>query len=374
MILSYRYRLYPTKAQDAALGDMLGDFCELYNCALEHRISAYAKGAAVRYNEQAAALPQIRRELPHQGRWSATAQQQVLRRLDKSYAAFFGRVKRGGKAGFPRFRARARYHAADFRVGDGMTLRKSGKLGFVGVPGKVKVKWHRALPSVPKSAILSRNAGKWYIILHVDVAPVERASPDSVGLDLGLTSLVAFSTGETVARPNITKRNARKLRVAQRALSRCKRGSKSRQKRKAAVAKLQAHIGNARRDTLHKLSAAIVARYGRIAVEDLNIKGLAGGMLAKPVNDAAWSMLTNMLAYKAERAGCELVEVDPRGTSQTCPECSTVAKKTLAERMHRCGCGCALDRDVAAAMVVHQRAFGRLHGTCSGAPSQRDAA
>src|SRR3954467_3476940 len=110
---------------------MLGDFCELYNCALAHRISAYAKGVAIRYNEQAAALPQIRRELPHQGRWSATAQQQVLRRLDKSYATFFGRVKRGAKAGFPRFRARARarYHAADFRVGDGMTLRKSGKLG-----------------------------------------------------------------------------------------------------------------------------------------------------------------------------------------------------------------------------------------------------
>jgi putative transposase len=374
MILSYRYRLYPTRAQDAALGDMLGDFCELYNCALDHRISAYAKGAAIRYNEQAAALPQIRRELPHQGRWSATAQQQVLRRLDKSYAAFFGRVKRGAKAGFPRFRARARYHAADFRVGDGMTLRKSGKLGFVGVPGEVKVKWHRDLPSVPNSAILSRNAGKWFIILHVDVAPVERASPDSVGIDMGLTSLVAFSTGQTIARPNITKRNARKLRVAQRALARCNRRSKSRRKRKATVAKLQAHIGNARRDNLHKLAAGIVARFGRIAVEDLNMKGLAAGMLAKPVNDAAWSMLANMLAYKAEKAGCELVKVDPRGTSQTCPECQAVAKKTLAERMHRCCCGCTLDRDVAAAIVVHQRAFGRPHGACGEAPSQRVAA
>jgi putative transposase len=374
VILSYRYRLYPNRAQDAALGDMLGDFCELYNCALDHRISAYAKGVVIRYNEQAAALPRIRRELPHQGRWSATAQQQVLRRLDKSYAAFFGRMKRGAKAGFPRFRARARYHAANFRVGDGMTLRKSGKLGFVGVPGEVKVKWHRALPSVPKSAILSRNAGKWFIILHVDVAPVERASLDSVGIDMGLTSLVAFSTGETVARPNITKRNARKLRLVQRTLARCKRRSKSRRKRKAAVAKLQAHISNARRDNLHKLSAGIVARFGRIAVEDLNIKGLAAGMLAKPVSDAAWSMLTNMLAYKAERAGCKLVKVDPRGTSQTCPECGAVAKKTLAERMHSCACGCTLDRDVAAAIMVHHRAFGLPHGACGGASSQRVAA
>lgn len=371
MILSYRYRLYPNKAQDTAFGDMLGDFCELYNCAFDHWISAYAKGVAIRYTEQAAALPQIRRDLPHQGRWSATAQQQVLRRLDQSYAAFFGRMKRGAKAGFPRYRAWARYHAADFRVGDGMTLRKSGRVGFVGVPGEVKVKWHRALPSVPKSAILSRNAGKWFIILHVDVTPAERASPDSVGLDMGLASLVAFSTGETVSRPNITKRYAAKLRLAQRTLSRCKRRSKLRRKRKTAVATLQAQIGNARRDNLDKLSSAIVARFGRIAVEDLNIKGLAAGMLAKPVHDAAWSMLASMLAYKAEKAGCELVKVDPRGTSQTCPECQAVARKTLAERTHRCWCGCTLDRDVAVAMVVHQRAFGLPHVACGGASSQR---
>lgn len=374
MILSYRYRLYPSKAQDVALGEMLADFCELYNCALEHRISAYVKGTSIRRYDQSACLPQIRRELPHQGRWSATAQQKVLHRLDKAYAAFFVRVKRGGAAGFPRFRARARYHAADFQVGDGMTLRKSGNIGFVGVPGQVKVKWHRALPSLPKSAVLSRNAGKWFIIFHVDVQPIERIGPDSVGIDMGLINLVALSTGETVARQNITKRNAARLRRTQRALARCKRGSKGRQECKAVVAKLQAHIGNARRDSLHKLSASIVARFGRIAIEDLNIKGLAAGMLAKPVNDAAWSMLTNMLTYKAANAGCELVKVDPRGTSQTCPECGTIAKKTLAERMHRCPCGCVLNRDVAAAIVVHDRAFGRPHGACGEAPSQRVAA
>ena len=79
---------------------------------------------------------------------------------------------------------------------------------------------------------------------------------------------------------------------------------------------------------------------------------------AKDVNDAAWAQFVSMVRYKAECAGCEVVEVDPRGTSQMCPECGTVAEKTLAERTHRCDCGCVLDRDVAAAMVVHYRAFG----------------
>ena len=111
---------------------------------------------------------------PELARWSFSAEQQVLRRLDKTFKAFFARGK-----GFPRFRARARYHAADFRVGDGLRLRKSGKLGFVGVRGEVKVRWHRQLPSKPKSAILTRQADKWDIVFHVEVDPVERAGRDS---------------------------------------------------------------------------------------------------------------------------------------------------------------------------------------------------
>ncbi len=373
-VRSYRYRIEPNKTQAALLSEMLADFCQLYNAALEHRILAYQKGVSVRFKEQCASLPVIRRDLPHQGRWSATAQQQVMRKLDKTFAAFFDRCKRGQTPGFPRFRARDRYHAADFRIGDGMTIRKTGKLGFVGIPGEIKVRWHRDLPSKPASAILSRNAGKWYVIFHVEIAPVERASPDAIGIDMGLTSLVALSNGDTIARPNLTKRNARKLRRLQRALSRCQRRSKVRRKRKAALARHQAHIASSRRDFLHKLSRDLVNRFGRIAIEDLNIKGLASGMLAKHVNDASWAQLAAMLAYKAESAGCEFVMVDPRGTSQTCPDCRTITVKTLAEREHRCDCGCYLDRDVAAAMVVHQRAFGFCPGTGPGSLSQRIAA
>lgn len=374
MILSYRYRIEPNRTQVAALDAMLGDFCQLYNAALEHRIRAYEKGVSIRANEQITNLPIIRRDLPHIGRWSATAEQQVMRKLDKAFQAFFGRIKRGDKPGFPRFRARDRYHAADFRVGDGMTIRKNGKLTFVGVPGEIRVRWHRDMPSRPKSMILSRNAGKWYAIFHVEVASVERASPDSVGIDLGLTSFAALSTGETIERQRVTKRNARKLRRLQRALARSRRGSRTRRKRRAAVARHQAYIAASRRDFLHKESRKLVNRFGRIAVENLNIKGLARGMLAKDVHDASWAQFVSMVRYKAESAGCEVVEVDPRGTSQTCPECGTVAKKTLAERTHRCDCGCSLDRDVAAAIVVHQRAFGFRPGAGLGSLSQRVAA
>lgn len=373
-ILSYKYRIEPNRAQAAVLSDMLADFCQLYNAALEHRIRAYEKGVRIKRNEQITALPQIRRELPHIGRWSATAEQQVMRKLDKAFQAFFGRIKRGEKPGFPRFRARSRYHAADFRVGDGLTIRPTGKLGFVGVPGEIKVRWHREVPSDPASAILTRQNGKWYVVFHVEVEVVERAGPDSIGIDLGLTALIAMSNGEMIERPRWTNRSAKGLRKRQRALARCKRGSKRRARRKALLAKYSARVANKRRDHLHKVSRNLVDRFGRIGMEDLNIKGLARGMLAKPVHDASWALLASMLDYKASSAGVELVKVDPRGTSQECPLCGQIAEKTLAERRHRCDCGADLDRDVAAAMVVHFRAFGFTPGTGERTLSERVAA
>lgn len=365
-MLSFKYRIEPSRTQRAALVAMLGDFCDLYNAALEERIDAYRKcGISVSFKMQSAALPAMRAELADLGRWSCTAEQQVLRRLDKTFKAFFRRGR-----GFPRYRAKARFHSAEMRVGDGLTLRKTGRVGVVGVPGEIKVRWHRELPSRRSSAILTRQNGKWSIVFHVEVEAVERASPDSIGLDLGLKSLVALSNGETVERPNWTKKAAKELRRRQRAIARCQRGSKVRAKRKAAIAKLHIGISNKRRDHLHKISRDLVDRFGRIGIEDLNIKGLAQSDLAKHVHDASWAILTAMLDYKAASAGVELVRVDPRGTSQECPECGQSAAKALSDRMHICDCGCVLDRDVAAAMVVHHRAFGFWPGTGRGARSK----
>lgn len=374
MLLGYKYRIEPNATQAAALDEMLGSFCQLYNAALEHRIAAYRKGSSVSCYDQNRALPIIRRDMPEHGRWSSAAQQQVLRRLEKAFKFFFARVKRNEKPGFPRFRPKSRYSSADFRVGDGLTIRKSNRLGFVGIPGEVKVRWHRPLPSKAKAAVLTRRNGKWHVTFYVEVAIVERASQDSVGIDLGLTSLVTLSNGEAVARPNWTKSTAKAFRRHQRAIARCKRGSKNRRKRVAAFAKHHSRSASQRRDFCHKLSRDLVNRFGRIAVENLNIKGLAAGKLAKHVNDAAWAQIISMLEYKATNAGVQVVKVDPRGTSQTCPECMAVAAKTLSTREHRCGCGCAMDRDVAAAQIVHLRAFGFVPGTGIGELSQRSAA
>lgn len=372
-VRSYKYRIRPNRAQTVALDAMLRDFCGLYNACLQQRIEAYRRrGLSLRYGHQAAELKSCRMADPEGlGRWSFSALQQVLRRVDQTFAAFFKR-----KRGFPRFRASARYHAATFRVGDGLTIKKDRRIGIVGVPGCVKVVWHRDMPPDAKlgTAILTRQASKWYVVFSVEAEFAETCGVGTAGIDLGLNSLTATSDGEIVEAPQFARQAQAAQRRRQRALARCRRGSNRRRKAKARLAAGAAKIARQRRDHAHKLSRSLVSRYRGIAFEDLNLTGLKRGMLARSVHDAAWALLVQLTRYKAESAGADEVMVDPRGTSQTCPECGTIEAKSLATRVHRCDCGCVLDRDVAAAMVVHFRAFGFWPGHGLQTQSQRVAA
>ncbi|MCW6511529.1 RNA-guided endonuclease InsQ/TnpB family protein [Lichenifustis flavocetrariae] len=368
---SYKFRIRPNRAQSLALDAMLRDFCGLYNACLQQRIEAYERRrVSLRYSNQASELKACRTDDPDGlGRWSFSALQQVLRRVDQTYAAFFKR-----KRGFPRFRASARYHAATFRVGDGMTIKKDRRIGIVGIPGAIKVRWHRDMLKGAKlgTGILTRQNGKWFVVFSVEAGFAEACGTGDIGIDFGLNSLIATSDGETVEAPRFARKAQAAQRRRQRALARCKRGSKRRLKAKHRLAVGSAKIANQRRDFAHKLSRSLVNRYKRIAFEDLNLTGLKRGMLARSIHDAAWSQIVQFTQYKAESADTEVKMVDPRGTSQTCPMCGIIQAKTLKIRVHRCECGAVLDRDVAAGMIVKQRAFGPGHGLRT--PSQRVAA
>ncbi len=363
MLLSYKYRLYPSRAQAEALETMLGAFCDLFNAGLQQRIEAYRRqGKTLRYADQANELKAVRAVDERLGGYSFSAEQQVLRRLDKAFKAFFRRLKeRKGKAGFPRFRAKSRFDSAEFRVGDGLTIRKTQRLGMVGIPGEIKVKWHRDIPAGAKigAAVLCRNAGRWHVVFQIEVpdgyAPERPFKP--VGIDVGLSALVALSTGETIPAPQWTKRAAKGLRRRHRALSRKRRFSAGWRKAKRDVARYQGHIAACRRDFLHKLSHKITGEFTHIAFEDLNVSALGRTMLAKSVHNAAWGQLIALTDYKAARAGGVVGQVSPHGTSQSCSGCGCDVPKTLAVRTHECPhCGLVLDRDVNAARNILSRA------------------
>jgi len=113
-----------------------------------------------------------------------------------------------------------------------------------------------------------------------------------------------------------------------------------------------------RRDFHHKLVRGLVEQFGAIAVEDLNVKGLAGSMLARSVHDAGWSQFLSMLAVKVEETGRCLIRVNPAGTTQRCSSCGGLVPKTLSDRWHSCICGLSISRDHNAARNILQIARG----------------
>ncbi len=359
VLKTYKYRLFPTRAQCKLLGATL-DLCrELYNAALQERRDAYRMaGQSLTFAHQSAELPECKRERPDLNGVYSQVLQDVLHRVDKAFQAFFRRVKAGTAPGYPRFQGRDRYDSCTYPqlgwslLGERLTLSKLGTL---------RVKLHRPVCGKVKTVTIKRDGPCWYVCFAVAIE-VEPPAHDGgvVGIDLGLEHFANLSNGEQVANPRYTRCGEKHLANVQRRLSRTTRQDPKRKKLRRRVQNAHRQVRRQRADFLHKLSRRLVDSYRLIAVEDLNIKGLAGGMLAKSVNDAGWASFIAMLRYKAEWAGARLIEVDPRGTSQTCPQCGTIRKKELAERWHKCDCGLECHRDIAAALMILARGLASL--------------
>ena len=362
---TYRYRLYPTRAQTDALERQLGQACDLYNAALQHRRDAYReRGQSIGWRDQSAELKHMRAEGLLDSGANSWSQQSVLRRLDRAFQAFFRRCKAGEKPGYPRFRSRRRYDTLDFTFAGnagGIALR-DGRLRVQGV-GSVKVRMHREIPAgatLCEARVTRRAGGKWYVALSLkDVAPRPlSATGRNVGIDLGIATFAATSDGEMIPGPRANRTASKSVRRAQRKVTRRKRGSNRRRKAVMLLARQREHEANVRRDHAHKAARALVERYDVIAVENLNVRGLAKGMLARDCSDQGWAAFVALLIEKAEDAARRVVLVDARNTSQACSACGVLVPKLLGVRVHSCACGYVADRDVNAARNVLARALG----------------
>src|SRR6266849_3716801 len=317
----FKYRAYPTPTQAEALHEQVNEACRLYNAALDERRSAWRmKGISLGYSDQANQLKEIR-AAGALGIANFSACQDVLRRVNKSFVAFFARVQTGEKhVGYPRFRSRLRYDSLTWPSwGDGCALRASGRLYLQGV-GDLKLRWHRPLPADAqiKTVTAKRAAGRWYVCFSVEMPDPQPlpACDLAVGIDVGLTPFAVLSDGAEIANPRHFRAAERRLRLAQRKLARRKKRSRRRLKARQEVARVHGHVANQRRDFHHKVAHTLVQEYGLIAVEDLNVQGLAGSMLAKSVHDAGWSQFISILSDKAEEAGRMFVKVNPNGTTR----------------------------------------------------------
>jgi putative transposase len=314
MRCSFKYRLYPNRSQSQVLDAMLESHRRLYNLALRERRDVYeAEERSVSYGEQSGRFKETRRALTSFAALNFSSAQATLRRLDKAFEAFFRRVKAspGDTPGYPRFKSEERFKTVEFpSYGDGCRMKDNGRLYLQNI-GYIKVKLHRPVEGTIKTVSIKRSCGKRYVIFSCDLGDAPQATADgpAVGIDLGLKSFLVTSDGESIEPPRYYRESQRKLRVAQRSVSRKKKGSKRRRK-------AQEKTANQRRDFHHKQARKLVETHGLIVHEALNIKGIARSRLAKSTHDAGWGSFLNILSYKAEEAGTRVVAVDPRNTTQ----------------------------------------------------------
>ncbi|WP_026214871.1 RNA-guided endonuclease InsQ/TnpB family protein [Nonomuraea coxensis] len=380
---SYKFLMRPTAHQQAALTACLDDHRVLYNAALEERREAYRRSrVSIRYGDQSAQLKEIRAGDPDRARWSFSSQQATLRRLDKAFGAFFGRVKAGRTPGFPRFKGRGWFDTVEWpKDGDGCrwdSQPEHPSATFVRLQGvgQVRVHRHRPVRGRVKTISVKREGSRWYVVLSCDDVPAEilPATGAVVGVDMGVASLLTTSDGEQVGNPRHLEASAGKLAAAQRDLARNKRGSRRRRKAVARVAALHGKVRRQRLDGAHKAANALIRDYDVIVHEDLRIADMTrspapkpdgeGGYLPnraaakaglnKSILDAGWGVFLGILAHKAESAGRELISVDPRNTSRTCARCGHLAKDnrvTQAEFACR-ACGHTAHADVNAAINI----------------------
>jgi len=327
------------------------DVCrELYNAALQERREAWSSHRkGIHYVEQANQLPDIKGDRQDVRAVHSQVLQDVLRRIDKTFQAFFLRCKRGQVPGFPRFRSESRYDSFTYPQ-TGFQL--SGRLSLSKI-GDIKIRLHRRIKGEIKTLTIKRENGMWYACFSCLVEPEPLPPNDkALGFDVGLLSFVTWSDGTEIRNPRLFRKAQKRLRRAQRRVARRQKFSKRWKKAVRLVAKIHRKVFNQRNDFQHKLSRKIVNDYGVIFVEDLNVKGLSRGLFSKSVHDAGWAAFFQKLSYKAESAGRRFSSVDPRGTSQRCP-CGEPNPKRLSDRKHVClKCGLVTTRDRASAIEV----------------------
>jgi len=278
--------LYPTKRQTAQFENHLEAGRLIYNQALQRRIEVYrtTKKTLSRF-DQTAELTRWRAKYDFLSSASVSVQRDALDRLDKGFKAFFRRVKSGeGKPGFPRFKPAQRWHS--FSVGEPGQCVQNGRIRVTKVDGLVRCRNLREIGGRIKVQRIVRKAGRWFCqlviedgVMKVEKKPIKKA----VGIDVGLDHFYTDSDGNTVENPRFLRRMAGRLRRDHRRVSRRKKGSN---RRRQAVLRLQKTfntLANHRQNFSHHISKDLVARYDLIAIENLNVQGMARGRLAKHI-------------------------------------------------------------------------------------------
>jgi putative transposase len=328
----------------------------MYNHLLEMRKESWEieRKSLSLYN-QIGTFKVLKQRIPELKAVHSQVFQDVARRIELAYQAFFRRIKRGEKPGYPRFHGQGRYTSftypqSGFRIGEAsISLSKIGK---------IKASIDRLPEGKVKTCTIKKTAtGKWFVSFSCEIEYSFLPQSESfIGIDVGLLSFATLSSGEKIENPRFFKKEEKALAKAQRKLLKQDKDTKEKRRCRKIVSRVHERIKNKRKDFTHKLSRRLINSFGGIAIEDLNINNMQKNnfrYINKSIADVAWRSFFDALVYKAECAGRTIVKVNPAYTSQTCSRCGYRQKLALADRTFKCDCCLlTLDRDVNAALNI----------------------
>ena len=349
MYKAFKYRLYPTEPQKELIAKHIGSSRFVYNLALETKNAAYI-GAKHNYSafDLVKQLPELKKELPWLKEVNSQSLQQAIQNMDIAFKKFF----KG--AGFPKFKKKSNRGSFNVPqnviVGNDLLIIPKFKDG-------IKMSLHRPTNGTIKSATISVTpTGKYFVSILCDTgetikpkATIEENT--SVGIDLGIKTFLVTSDGECFDNPKFLRSTLSKLKYTQRKFSKNK-GKRTKHK----LAKLHEKVANQRKDFLHKTSSKLISDNQTICIEDLNIKGmLANHKLALSISDCGWSMFVEMLEYKAEWYGKNILKIGRfEPSSKLHANCGYINKDLkLSDREWVCPKCCeVVSRDVNASINI----------------------
>jgi putative transposase len=356
----YRYRIYPARGQQQALARVFGCARVVYNDCLRLRDACHAAGEKISDTEvqrRVITLAKLTSERAWLGGVASVALVQACQDARRAYRNWFDSLngrRKGPKIRHPK--PRRKHGRQSIRLTrNGFALH--GERLYVAKVGDIRVEWSRALPSVPSSVTVIKEAdGRYYasFVVERQATPLPACDRD-VGIDLGLASLIVTSNGEIIGNPRFLRAKERTLARAQRGLSRRRKGSANWGKARHRVAVLHRKVRETRLDHAHKIALRLVRDNQAVYAEDLAVSGLMRTKLAKSVADAGWSQLIRCVEDKAAQYGRTFARIGRfEPTSQVCSACGVKdGPKPLSIRIWACAaCGTVHDRDVNAARNI----------------------
>lgn len=350
-----KFRIYPNKEQQNLINQTLGCCRLVYNIGLDVRNKAFENGEKVGYSKTCVMLTELKRtdEFSFLRDTDAVALQQSLRDLDKGFTNFFQK-----RARHPRFKSKHNNHQSYRTMNRRNKIRIVGK--YIRLPklGYVKIRKSMEVGKINNATVTRTPTGKYFVVLNVEFEPEFKQNADgSIGIDVGIKEFYSDSNGNVVNNPKHLEKSMHKLAREQRKLSRKKKDSNNRNKQRIRVAKVHEKITNQRGDFLQKISTMLISENQVICIEDLKIKNMVRNhKLARCINSVSWGKLFDMLEYKANWYGNDIIKVPTMyPSSQTCSCCGykNPLVKNLAIRKWECpNCHAKHDRDTNASINI----------------------